>query len=287
MLEVEHPLVSVVIPCYNHEQFIQDSIQSVIDQTYENIELIVIDDGSQDNSVKKIQEMLELCRKRFTRFEFRSRKNKGLSETLNEALGWCEGKYFSPIASDDQMLIEKTALQVVFLEKRIDCVAIFGGTNIINDKGQVIDTKLGKERVYQFNEIYLHQHDLPAPTAMMRLDAVNQVAGYKPELKIEDWYMWLKLSKIGSLIYLPIVFCNYRYHENNISKKIDVIHQERLKIIELYRDTKYYNIARKNVQWIRLFEIGENKVSNTQLRKTLFLMRNIDFLISKILWKYI
>lgn len=53
--------MSVVIPCYNHEQFVQDCIQSVIDQTYENIELIIIDDGSKDGSVKKIQQMISEC----------------------------------------------------------------------------------------------------------------------------------------------------------------------------------------------------------------------------------
>ena len=95
MKENNQPLVSVVIPCYNHEQFVQDSIQSVIDQTYRNIELIIIDDGSKDGSVEKIQEMVDICEQRFTRFEFRSRPNKGLSSTLNEALEWCKGKYFS------------------------------------------------------------------------------------------------------------------------------------------------------------------------------------------------
>ena len=113
----KQPLVSVVIPCYNHENFVQDCIKSVIDQTYENIELIIIDDGSKDGSVQKIQEMSAACQKRFTRFEFRYRPNKGLSETLNEALEWCEGLYLSPIASDDQMLKQKIQLQVNFLEK--------------------------------------------------------------------------------------------------------------------------------------------------------------------------
>ena len=100
MLGIENPLVSVVIPCYNHEKFVQDCIQSVIDQTYPNIELIIIDDGSKDGSVEKIQEMIVACEQRFTRFEFRHRQNKGLSATLNEALEWCNGVYLSAIASD-------------------------------------------------------------------------------------------------------------------------------------------------------------------------------------------
>ena len=100
MNQSNQPLVSVVIPCYNHESFVQDSIQSVIDQTYQNIELIIIDDGSKDGSVEKIKEMIPACQERFIRFEFRHRPNKGLSATLNEALEWCEGEFFSPLASD-------------------------------------------------------------------------------------------------------------------------------------------------------------------------------------------
>ena len=107
------PLVSVVIACYNHENFVQDCVQSIIDQTYENIELIIIDDGSKDGSVEKIQEMIPACKQRFVRFEFRYRPNKGLSATLNEALEWCEGTYFSPIASDDILLIKKLFMKGV------------------------------------------------------------------------------------------------------------------------------------------------------------------------------
>lgn len=86
----QQPLVSIVIPCYNHEKYVQESIQSVIEQDYDNIELIIIDDGSSDNSVTKIKEMIQVCQKRFKRFEFRHRPNKGLCATLNEALAWCE-----------------------------------------------------------------------------------------------------------------------------------------------------------------------------------------------------
>lgn len=82
----QKPLVSVVIPCYNHENYVQECIKSAIEQDYENIELIIIDDGSKDESVNKIQELVPGCEKRFCRFEFRTRPNKGLCKTLNEAL---------------------------------------------------------------------------------------------------------------------------------------------------------------------------------------------------------
>lgn len=280
-MQCSQPLVSVVIPSYNHEQFVQDAIQSVIEQDYENIELIIIDDGSKDNSVLKIEEMIESCKKRFIRFEFRSRPNKGLSATLNEALEWCSGDYFSPLASDDQMLENKTAIQVDFLNRNSSCTAVFGGFQIIDDNSQVIDTKLGLKKVYDFKKIYLHRHDLPAPTAMMRLNTVKALNNYDPKIKIEDWYMWLKLSTVGNLIYLPIVMSKYRYHEDNTSKKSSLMKEERLKIINLYSDTKYFSIAEKNLKWINMIE--DNEIRG---RKR-FLIKNIDYLFHKILWKFL
>ncbi|HFF5453735.1 TPA: glycosyltransferase family 2 protein, partial [Acinetobacter baumannii] len=165
MLLNKQPLVSIVIPCYNHANFVQDCIQSVIAQTYQNIELIIIDDGSKDGSVEKIQEFIGECEKRFVRFEFRNRPNKGLSATLNEALEWCQGEYFSAIASDDMMLNDKIEIQIDFLKNSIDStiVGVFGGYNLIDDTDAIIKTILKKEKKYVFNEIFLHNFDLPAP----------------------------------------------------------------------------------------------------------------------------
>ncbi|MEX3718054.1 glycosyltransferase family 2 protein [Acinetobacter baumannii] len=144
----KQPLVSIVIPCYNHANFVQDCIQSVIAQTYQNIELIIIDDGSKDGSVEKIQEFIGECEKRFVRFEFRNRPNKGLSATLNEALEWCQGEYFSAIASDDMMLNDKIEIQIDFLKNSIDStiVGVFGGYNLIDDTDAIIKTILKKEK---------------------------------------------------------------------------------------------------------------------------------------------
>lgn len=236
-----NPLVSVVIPCYNHESFVQDSIQSVIDQTYENIELIIIDDGSQDSSILRIQEMVEKCENRFTRFEFRYRPNKGLSATLNEALDWCSGEYYSAIASDDIMIKTKTEFQVKFLSENHDVAAVFGAIKLIDKNNKIKGERIHETHKYVFEEIFLNKHDLPASTQMAQLNLIKSIGGYNPKYKIEDWYMLLKMSSRNySIVYINEFFCFYRFHDSNFSKNMEVMGKEMKNIIFEYNKNILY-----------------------------------------------
>ena len=286
MLGIENPLVSVVIPCYNHEKFVQDCIQSVIDQTYQNIELIIIDDGSKDGSVEKIQEMIPACQERFIRFEFRYRPNKGLSATLNEALEWCQGIYYSAIASDDIMLPGKTKLQVEFLDTHENIVGVFGGINLINNNNIKVGERVGQNKNYCFKEIILHQHDLPAPTQMIRLSALRKVGGYDPDILIEDWYMWLRLSSCSDLYYMEHIFCLYRQHATNISKNLEKMRKGRMKVLSFYKSNSLYELAILEAEWLYLGELRAYKIKGFNFSIIYFFMRNPVFVFNKIYRKY-
>ena len=131
------PLVSVCVPAYNHEKYVAESIQSIIDQDYKNIELIIINDGSKDKTDEVIKSYEQKCQERFVRFEYRNRENKGLSSTLNEMLDWSKGKYFTGIASDDILLFNKISLLVYELEKLGDSYAVaFGNAKFIDDNSE-------------------------------------------------------------------------------------------------------------------------------------------------------
>lgn len=243
MVNSNKPLVSIVIPCYNHEDYVKDCIKSIISQTYKNIELIIIDDGSSDNSVKRIQELINECQKRFIRFEFRTRPNKGLSATLNEALEWCKGKYFSPIASDDLMLPQKTEIQVDYLENNLQCVGVFGEIHIKSNNPRIIKLKAFKE--YAFNDIFLHNHHLPTATQMLRKESIEITGGYNSKILLEDWYMNLKLTENGdTLHYIPQYLAQYRRHNNNISSKTELLHDGRLDILSKYKNHPLYTQAK-------------------------------------------
>ena len=248
MSSLEQPLVSVVIPCYNHENFVQDCIQSVINQTYENIELIIIDDGSKDGSVEKIQEMLEKCYSRFSRFEFITRSNRGLSETLNEAINWCKGKYFSAIASDDILIKDKISSQLEYLENESNLVAVFGRVLFIDQDGKDIEEEPSKKiNLVKFEDLFLQKIILMAPTQLIRLENIKKVGGYIEDMIIEDWYMWLKLSKIGKIKIIDKVLVKYRYHENNTVTKFDLMQKGRFEVISKFKNEKLYKEALANL----------------------------------------
>lgn len=235
------PLVSIVIPSYNHEKYIEECIVSIIAQAYENIELIVIDDGSQDCSVEKIKELELKCKNRFARFEFRSRENKGLCATLNEGIEWCEGEYYCAIASDDLMLPEKTSKQVEHLQKNSECIAVFGGLNVIDSNGNIFRTKPSKAGSYKFSDILLVKHSFATPTQMIRLDALKTVGLYPEGLYIEDWYMWLKLTQCGARMDdLGEVLAAYRRHGSNMSSQLARMDSARRVIINSYKDSEFY-----------------------------------------------
>ncbi len=286
-MQIQEPLVSVVIPCYNHESFIQDSIQSVIDQTYQNIELIIIDDGSKDRSVEKMQEMISACKKRFVRFEFRFRPNKGLSTTLNEAIEWCEGKYLAAIASDDVILKDKTEVQVGFLEKHSDITAVFGGVKLIDDEYNELGIKLKPATTYSFESIIMHKFDLPAPTQMIRLESIRQVGGYDPDIILEDWYMWLKLAQNGQVHYMNQIFALYRQHDSNASKNLEKMLQGRIDVINSFKDSEHYSQALKKIEWLNARARYKDSEQDKNIWK-LFSMRpfkTVDMLINDFIKK--
>lgn len=283
ILKVRQPLVSVVIPCYNHENFVKDCIQSVIDQTYENIELIIIDDGSKDNSVEKIQEMISTCKERFFRFEFRHRPNKGLSATLNEALEWCQGVYYSAIASDDIIYAEKISIQVEYLEKDLKLLAVFGGVEIIDNNNTFIRSAIPSNKNLIFKNIFLSNYTIFACTQLIRLNAVKKLgnAPYPSHIIMEDIYMWLKLSEKGCLKNLPYIFAKYRVHDSNTMKKIELINQEKLNIINEFSYSKYYDRA------IRIANLTSYYDTNKRIPSFFFIFKHPKLLIDFIFYKKI
>lgn len=236
-------LISILIPSYNHEKFVQETIFSAINQTYKNLELIIIDDGSKDSTFEKIRELESICNKRFVRFELYKQNNKGISQTLNSLLKLVKGEYIIGSASDD--IFKPNIIEVLhsFLESNKDYVLAVGDSEIINSDSNPISW--GKYRIAlpyddkngfkTFKEFYSRTKDFSdkfgifeslqkanyIPNGqLIRHSAIEQTGGYDINAKLEDWYMNLQLSKIGKFKFIDKILFSYRWYKNNSIKKL-------------------------------------------------------------------
>jgi len=214
-------LVSVIVPAYNHEKFVITCLDSIYRQTYRNIELIIIDDGSKDNTAKVIEKFLETHSDRFARVEFRSRPNRGVSATLNELISLCRGEWIFPLSSDDAYLDNKIdRLCQAYREWGVpETALIYGDTRFMDMEGRPLDIPLGvRPEAGVDRQGYLElffANRLNGPSMAFRRQAIETIGGFDEALPMEDWDCWLRLAARYPIGRVPEYVCSYRYHADN------------------------------------------------------------------------
>lgn len=258
------PLVTIVIPSYNHSKYVISSIQSIIDQDYDNIELLIIDDGSKDDSVEIINDFIKNNKiiDRFYRFEFIYRENKGLCATLNEALAWANGLYFSPFASDDIALPHKISYLVEKIHNS-DYSAVFAKMSILRDNNTVFIKENDEDKAEEhfFNDLIMQKNIPSAPTALIKKNEIKTLGGYPEDLKLEDWYLWLSLSnKNKKLATFSKIVTLYRDHSSNTTKDISLMHKSKLDVLNKFNDNILYREAVNNTYYNTARALARNEI---------------------------
>jgi alpha-1,3-rhamnosyltransferase len=212
------PLVSIISPSYNHENYIKQTIVSVVNQTYKNIELIVIDDGSEDSSSTIIRDL-----QKDYQFKFIARENRGLVNTYNELIENISGEYVAIIESDDIWTLDKIEKQVQFLEENPEYAGCGGNVLHIDGNNTILPyyfQRFKNFESYSFKEIISFQSSLPSITMMFRTKLIKSITPYPEHLKFIDVYNHLHLTSKGyKLALLPDLLGYYRIHPNNTTKK--------------------------------------------------------------------
>ena len=216
---MQRPLVSVVIPSYNHAPYIEATVASVLAQTYGNLELFVIDDGSQDDSVARLTRMLD--ERGDTRARLIARENRGLCPTLNEGLRLARGKYFAYLGSDDLWEPEKLERQVAAVEAADERTgAAFCDCYVIDAEGKRLD-RYGRQYDYRGGDIYrdllLMDFLPPSPTNFFVREKLVSVGGFNEDVKIEDYEAWLRVARRFHVAYVPDALASFRVHRTNTS----------------------------------------------------------------------
>ena len=203
------PLVSIIIPCYNYGLYLEEAIQSALNQTYSNIEVIVVNDASTDPlTISKLTELKKTLNIQVIHHE----KNKGISATRNTAIRASTGKYILPLEADDKIHPKTFEKTVNVLEENSEIGFVSMGMRFF---GNVHDIYIPPK----YNFYTLLYRNIVSPTSLFRRDAWEQVGGYNEDFiyGYEDWEFWINLGKNGwdgFLIEEPLF--EYRKHGNSM-----------------------------------------------------------------------
>ena len=239
-------LISVVIPAYNHSRYIGECLDSFIAQTYQNIELIIVNDGSTDNTAEVITSYADRCEERFERFVFIDKENEGVNKTLNKGLSLAEGEYVFLCASDDKVTPNAIkSLHSGFIDDP-DCGLVVGNCLIMDGDGNQCYWDKKRNNVYElrsarfksFNEFLINSRpdvnfyngsfgsyasllkgNYIPNGYLIRKRWIDYIGGYSEKAPLEDYYLMLQLSKCTKLKCIKSDTFFYRWHASNTIKK--------------------------------------------------------------------
>ncbi|MGL4881059.1 MAG: glycosyltransferase family 2 protein [Waterburya sp.] len=221
------PKVSIIIPTYNSEDTIEETIASIQQQSFTNWELIIIDDGSQDNTVDIVKNIVEPRLKLFVY------ENGGVGMARNRGIAQATGEFITFLDADDLWTCDKLALQIEALNQNPQAKVAYSWTSFIDENGKFLFS--GKTLYYQGN-VYKHllltNFLLSGSNILIHRDVLQVVIGFNPDLPyVADWNFYLRLAKNFDFAVVPKYQILYRQSANSMSSKIEEIKQESLQII--------------------------------------------------------
>ncbi len=229
-------LVTIGVALYKHEKYIIKCLESIVKQTYKNIELIVIDDGSPDNSFKVAKEYLD--NQNYNKnYKIITRANKGMCNTLNEIAHQAKGKYISFIGSDDYWILNKIEDQVEFLENNPNLALVHSNSIKVDD----INTEIGfldysnkKNHGRLFESIVQGKGGINTPSHLYRTSIYKDIGYYDVNLKFEDTDFWLRLTKKYDVGFINKYHTYYRWHTDNLSGSKNILRFYNEELVKIY-----------------------------------------------------
>ena len=221
------PLVSVLIPAFNHERYVLRCLDSVLEDPYPAKELIIIDDGSTDRTGARIADWVAThCMD--IPIEYVQRENRGVAATLNELAARANGEFLRPGASDDYLLPGGLDAQVRYLQAHPGKGAVIGDSIVVDQDGRKLhdsgmcDLHGADKSLYRTDDgirrAVIRQWAIGGPVALIRRCALDTADRWSEGLRIEDWDLFLRLAARGVLGFIDVHVCAYRLHDANASR---------------------------------------------------------------------
>jgi glycosyltransferase involved in cell wall biosynthesis len=237
--------IDIVVPSHNHIKFIDECISSILTQSYDNFNIIIIDDGSTDGSSEHLTEKYSSKKG----IKVITQKNIGLCKTLNRAIfEFCTSKYVIIIGSDDQFLPNRLRSQAKLMDEG-NYKLSYANCRTIDGNGVVVGTGVkGKFSGNLFEKLFIGEYNIPACTCIYSLDVLKEMGGFSEDALVEDSDMYLKVSNKYPIGYLDEYVSLYRRHGNNMSNTMThAIYLDAIKRTNKYQSHPLYKKARKNV----------------------------------------
>jgi glycosyltransferase involved in cell wall biosynthesis len=224
-----NPKISVLIASYNHARFLPITLDSILSQTYQDFEVIIVDDGSSDNSL----EILNRYAGQHSKIRVMTHPNhcnKGISASTNLAFQNSQGEYIAWLGSDDAWYPNLLARQVALIESDASLGMVYGPVHIIDENGDIRPEILGGDSGDFGLDITTHPNPLrklltvnviPALTVLIRRECIDRTGLFDETLIYSDWEMWLRIMSHWRIGYSRDVLAMYRVHGTNISVGVD------------------------------------------------------------------
>jgi glycosyltransferase involved in cell wall biosynthesis len=227
-LITSRPTVSVLMTVYNGERYLAEAVESILAQTFDDFEFIIVDDGSTDSSLV----LLRAFERRDPRIRLFERPHAGIVPAANFGLRQCRGEFIARMDSDDVALPHRFELQVRTLREHPEVVVIGGAYDLIDAAGRFLRRQWPPTDDPSLQELSLSGlTPICQPLAMMRKAAVDQVGEYDRVVETaEDNDMWLRLGEVGKLMCVTEVLLKYRQHANSVSEVKALAQAERIRI---------------------------------------------------------
>jgi glycosyltransferase involved in cell wall biosynthesis len=211
------PTVSVFIASYNHGRYLGQTLDSVLAQTYQDFEIVVVDDGSTDNSPALLEDYARRFPDKLRYSWHPGRANKGVTYTSNDAIAKTSGPLLAWLGSDDVWMPEKLAREVALLERRPDFGMVCSYARIIDQDGNPKPGLMGKPLPEQALEQLLLGNDICPSTILIRRACLDDVGVFTPDLVYSDWDLFIRIAARYAIGFIPEPLAMYRVHGSNMS----------------------------------------------------------------------
>lgn len=223
----KYPLISILIPFYNHNHFVKKTLDSISDDTYPNKEIIIINDGSSNPDDSNIKVWIKKYQTKIN-IKYIKRENQGITKTLNELVKLSSGEYIAVIASDDYFINNTFQERVRLLENTPNKLMLISDAIVVDDNNKkLFESAMFEQRGAPKKNYYtdkklkleiIKRWSCVGPTSFISKKLYKEIGLYNEDLIIEDWDFYLRAVAKDYILFYDKKVAAYRWHANNISK---------------------------------------------------------------------